>query len=73
MSNAINLRVRQSDVSAVIPIYSGHQSLDPDGPPSFGILYQKIEHIQFGGKPCQQLRREFTKLTYDRHRDELIT
>ena len=68
MSNATNLRVRHSDVSNVIPL---HQ--EKEGQTAFGLLYQKIEHIQVNGKPCQQIRREFEKLIYDRVREELVS
>jgi hypothetical protein len=47
LTNAVNLRIRHSDVSAVIPL---HNTFDVN--PTFGVLYQKIEHVQVNGKPC---------------------
>jgi hypothetical protein len=47
LANAVNLRVKHSDISAVIPLYSNESAQ-----PQFGVLYQKIEHVQVNGKPC---------------------
>lgn len=40
LSNAINLRVRHSDVSDIIPLYNDKSETDP----VFAVLYQRIEH-----------------------------
>ena len=72
LSHAMNIRVRHSNVLQVIPL---EQELNSESTPSFGILYQKTEHVKVpgtSGPPALQVRREFEKHIYDREKGDLI-
>lgn len=60
LSNAINLRVRHSDVTSVIPLHCEGQN-----EPMFAILYQKMEHSIVQGRPVKRVKREICKASYD--------
>ena len=68
----MNIRVRHSNVLQVIPL---EQEENMESTPSFGILYQKTEHVKVpgtSGPPALQIRREFEKHIYDRDKGDLI-
>jgi len=60
LSNAINLRVRHSDVIDVIPLYD-EGSKDP----VFAVLYQRFEHSIVQGQPVKKIKKEIEKTCYD--------
>jgi|LauGreDrversion4_2_1035121.scaffolds.fasta_scaffold99549_3 hypothetical protein len=60
LSNAINLRLRHSDVTSVIPLQS-----ESAKEPVFAILYQKMEHSIIQGRPIKRIKREICKVCYD--------
>ena len=46
LSHAMNVRVRHSNVLQVIPLA---EEVNPEKAPTFGILYQKTEHVKVPG------------------------
>lgn len=72
LSHAMNVRVRHSNVLQVIPLA---EEVNPEKAPTFGILYQKTEHVKVpgtSGPPALQIKREIEKHIYDREKGDLI-
>ena len=68
----MNVRVRHSNVLQVIPLA---EEVNPEKAPTFGILYQKTEHVKVpgtSGPPALQIKREIEKHIYDREKGDLI-
>lgn len=63
LSNALNLRVRHSEVQDVTRLVEGELT----------VLYQRIEHGIEGGRPTKRVRREVEMYQYDATRGELIS
>jgi len=69
LTHAINVRVRHSEVTSVVPLYAETKN----DMPVFGVLYYRIEHTQVGGRPVQHIKREFEKHFYDRAKGDLTS
>lgn len=68
LSNAINLRLRHSDVTSVIPLQS-----ESAKEPVFAILYQRMEHSIIQGRPIKRIKREICKVCYDQGKGDLVS